>query len=165
MKGQHALKFRAWVEWDIKQSSLIGTLTKPSVLFSQTMVLTFLFINGYSLPDNKSHKLTVLLVTPLIKTKTVRFARERPLFWEKATPQISTVHNLKKIGHCQFTFFILLFLFMITTARFVGQFHQKLLMGYFCLSLITFLVYGIDKSKVLRGRWRLKRAKSDLKPT
>ena len=49
-----------------------------------------------------------------------------------------------------------LFLVVITIGYFTGQFPQKLLLGYFCISIITFLVYAFDKSKAQRGVWRTK---------
>jgi uncharacterized membrane protein YsdA (DUF1294 family)/cold shock CspA family protein len=48
----------------------------------------------------------------------------------------------------------LLFLVVITATYFTGQFPQKLLFGYFCCSVITFLAYAFDKSKAQRGVWR-----------
>ncbi len=46
------------------------------------------------------------------------------------------------------------FLALITTAYFIGQFPQKLLFGYFCISVLTFLTYAFDKSKARRNVWR-----------
>jgi uncharacterized membrane protein YsdA (DUF1294 family)/cold shock CspA family protein len=53
----------------------------------------------------------------------------------------------------------LLFLVVITAAYFVGQFPQKLLLSYFCLSMITFLAYAFDKSKAQRVAWRVKESR------
>ena len=47
-----------------------------------------------------------------------------------------------------------LFLTVITSVYFIGQFPQKLLFGYYCMSVITFFVYAFDKSKAQRGAWR-----------
>jgi len=47
-----------------------------------------------------------------------------------------------------------LFLTVITTAYFLGDFPQKLLFGYLAISAITFLAYAFDKSKAQRGEWR-----------
>jgi uncharacterized membrane protein YsdA (DUF1294 family)/cold shock CspA family protein len=47
-----------------------------------------------------------------------------------------------------------LFLSVITATYFIGQFPQKLLLGYFCCSFITCLIYAFDKSKAQRGAWR-----------
>ena len=47
-----------------------------------------------------------------------------------------------------------LFLAVITSTYFIGHIPQKLLLGYFCLSIITFLAYAFDKSKARRGAWR-----------
>jgi uncharacterized membrane protein YsdA (DUF1294 family) len=49
-----------------------------------------------------------------------------------------------------------LFLSAITSAYFIGHIPQKLLLGYFCLSIITFLAYALDKSKARHGAWRTK---------
>lgn len=49
-----------------------------------------------------------------------------------------------------------LFLSAITSAYFIGHIPQKLLLGYFCLSIITFLAYAFDKSKARHGAWRTK---------
>ena len=49
----------------------------------------------------------------------------------------------------------LLFLGVITAAYFAGQFSHKLLLSYFCFSVITFLAYAFDKSKAQRGVWRI----------
>lgn len=38
----------------------------------------------------------------------------------------------------------------------MGQFPKKILLGYFCISIITFLAYAFDKSKAQRGVWRTK---------
>jgi uncharacterized membrane protein YsdA (DUF1294 family)/cold shock CspA family protein len=53
----------------------------------------------------------------------------------------------------------LLFLVVITAVYFVGQFPQKLLLSYFCLSMITFLAYAFDKSKAQRVAWRVKESR------
>jgi len=47
-----------------------------------------------------------------------------------------------------------LFLTVITTAYFIGDFPQKLLFCYLGISGITFLAYAFDKSKAQRGEWR-----------
>jgi uncharacterized membrane protein YsdA (DUF1294 family)/cold shock CspA family protein len=57
------------------------------------------------------------------------------------------------------TYLSLLFLAVITAAYYTGQFPQKLLLSYFCLSIITFLAYAFDKSKARRGAWRVKESR------
>jgi uncharacterized membrane protein YsdA (DUF1294 family)/cold shock CspA family protein len=57
------------------------------------------------------------------------------------------------------TYLSLLFLAVITAAYYAGQFPQKLLLSYFCLSIITFLAYAFDKSKARRGAWRVKESR------
>ncbi|MDX2370317.1 MAG: DUF1294 domain-containing protein [Colwellia sp.] len=47
-----------------------------------------------------------------------------------------------------------LFLTGITTAYFMGQFPQIILLGYYCISVITIFAYAFDKSKAQRGAWR-----------
>jgi uncharacterized membrane protein YsdA (DUF1294 family)/cold shock CspA family protein len=53
----------------------------------------------------------------------------------------------------------LLFLAAITAAYYAGQFPQKLLLSYFCLSMITFLAYAFDKSNARHGAWRVKESR------
>jgi uncharacterized membrane protein YsdA (DUF1294 family)/cold shock CspA family protein len=57
------------------------------------------------------------------------------------------------------TYLSLLFLAVITAAYYAGQFPHKLLLSYFCLSIITFLAYAFDKSKARRGAWRIKESR------
>lgn len=57
------------------------------------------------------------------------------------------------------TYLSLLFLAVITATYYAGQFPQKLLLSYFCLSIITFLAYAFDKSKAQRGAWRIKESR------
>jgi uncharacterized membrane protein YsdA (DUF1294 family)/cold shock CspA family protein len=57
------------------------------------------------------------------------------------------------------TYLSLLFLAVITATYYAGQFPQKLLLSYFCLSIITFLAYAFDKSKAQRGGWRIKESR------
>ena len=47
-----------------------------------------------------------------------------------------------------------LFLSGITTAYIMAIFPQKLLVSYYCVSIITFIAYAFDKSKARRGAWR-----------
>lgn len=50
--------------------------------------------------------------------------------------------------------FALLFLAIISVAHVAGYIPETLLLAYGGLSVLTFLVYWIDKSKAQRGMWR-----------
>ncbi|AGH43300.1 cold shock and DUF1294 domain-containing protein [Paraglaciecola psychrophila] len=116
------------------------------------------------------------------------FIHKSALFNRKRTPQINDIitfsMNKGKDGRCcasdatfsgeklknfqskkntslsAFSSYLsLLFLAAITAAYYAGQFPQKLLLSYFCLSMITFLAYAFDKSNARHGAWRVKESK------
>jgi uncharacterized membrane protein YsdA (DUF1294 family)/cold shock CspA family protein len=74
--------------------------------------------------------------------------------------KLKNLQSKKNTSLSSFSIYLpLLFLAVITAAYFVGQFPQKLLLSYFCLSMITFLAYAFDKSKAQRGAWRVKESR------
>ena len=46
------------------------------------------------------------------------------------------------------------FLIIITLGYFLGHLPHKLIIFYWCLSILTFLIYAYDKSKAQYGQWR-----------
>jgi len=49
----------------------------------------------------------------------------------------------------------ILFLLVITFLFFNKGLHRLILFGYFTLSLLTFVLYAIDKRNAIKGRWRV----------
>ena len=49
----------------------------------------------------------------------------------------------------------LFFLALITSSTLLFTFAPKLLIAYWCFSLVTFVMYAIDKSKAKRNQWRI----------
>ncbi|MFT6991318.1 MAG: uncharacterized membrane protein YsdA (DUF1294 family)/cold shock CspA family protein [Paraglaciecola sp.] len=110
------------------------------------------FIHKTALSNrNRTPQINDIITFSITKDKEGRFcASDASFSGEKLDKK-----TLKKSN--QFSIYIsLLFLAIITTAYFLGPFPQKLLLGYFCFSAITFLAYAFDKSKAQRGAWRIK---------
>jgi uncharacterized membrane protein YsdA (DUF1294 family) len=64
--------------------------------------------------------------------------------------------EIKKKKNSHFSIYLsCLFLTAITVTYFIGQFPQKLLFWYGCVSVITYLKYIFDKSKAQLGVWRI----------
>lgn len=109
-----------------------------------------IFIHKTALSNKKRvPKINDIITFSITKDKDGRYC---------ASDAIFSGEKLKKNSQSKVNNFSIylsvLFLIGIITAYVIGKFPQKLLFGYYCISIITFFVYASDKSKAKRGVWR-----------
>jgi uncharacterized membrane protein YsdA (DUF1294 family)/cold shock CspA family protein len=98
---------------------------------------------------NRTPQINDIITFSVSKDRDGRYsARDATFSGEKLKSKVAKKASMFSI------YVSLLFLVVIITAYFIGQFPQKLLFGYLCICGITYLTYAFDKSKAQRGVWR-----------
>lgn len=110
-----------------------------------------IFIHKTALLNRKrAPQINDIITFSITKDKNGRHCASEATFSGEKLKEVKS----KKTGKLSI-YLSLLFLAVITAFYFAGQFPQKLLLSYFCCSIITFLTYLFDKSKAQRGVWRI----------
>jgi uncharacterized membrane protein YsdA (DUF1294 family)/cold shock CspA family protein len=105
----------------------------------------------------RTPQLNDIFTFSMVKGKYGRRCASEATFSGEKFKSLQSKKNMSFSGFS--TYLSSLFLALITAAYYAGQFPQKLLLSYFCLSIITFLAYAFDKSKAQRGAWRVKESR------
>ena len=110
-----------------------------------------IFIHKSALSNkNRTPQMNDVITFSIIKGKNGQYCASDATF---SGEKLKDKKN-KKSSHFS-VYLSWLFLTVITVVYFIGQFPQKLLFGYWCISAITYLTYTFDKSKAQRGVWRI----------
>ncbi|MFB1000387.1 MAG: DUF1294 domain-containing protein [Colwellia sp.] len=68
---------------------------------------------------------------------------------------ITTAESLTKYINMFSKIIAILFLLVITFLFFNKGLHRLILISYFTLSILTFVLYGVDKRNAIKGLWRI----------